>query len=184
MIAEAQPIIVIIGMPETCRPAMASTTVVPANRTERPAVALARPMASGTGMPGLEVLTVPRQDEQRVVDADTEADHHADDAWRSRARRMAPDSTPMRAHADEQADERDQDRQAHRDERAEGDGQHDDGHQDADLLAAGLGVALGVAESTVVLDLDTGVTRRRGGELLGGLELLDADLLACRRPRS
>ena len=51
MIAEAQPIIVIIGMPETCRPAMASTTVVPANRTERPAVAFARPMASGTGMP-------------------------------------------------------------------------------------------------------------------------------------
>ena len=43
--------VAIIGMPETYRPAMASTTVTPANRTDRPAVALARPMASGTGMP-------------------------------------------------------------------------------------------------------------------------------------
>ena len=51
MIADAQPIIVIIGMPETCRPAMATTTVTPAKSTDRPAVALARPIASGTGMP-------------------------------------------------------------------------------------------------------------------------------------
>ena len=49
--AEAQPIIVIIGMPETCRPAMATTTVTPAKSTDRPAVAFARPIASGTGMP-------------------------------------------------------------------------------------------------------------------------------------
>jgi hypothetical protein len=33
MIAEAQPILVIIEMPDTWRPAMASTTVVPAKRT-------------------------------------------------------------------------------------------------------------------------------------------------------
>ena len=29
---------------------------------------------------GREVLTVPGEDEQRVVDADTEAEHHGDDA--------------------------------------------------------------------------------------------------------
>ena len=49
--ADAQPIIVIIGMPDTCRPAMASTTVEPAKSTERPAVAFAPPIASGTGVP-------------------------------------------------------------------------------------------------------------------------------------
>ena len=51
MIAEAQPIVAIIGMPETWSPAMATITVTPANSTDRPAVALARPMATGTGMP-------------------------------------------------------------------------------------------------------------------------------------
>ena len=51
MTAEAQPIIVIIGIPDTCSPAMASTTVLPANSTDRPAVAFALPIASGTGVP-------------------------------------------------------------------------------------------------------------------------------------
>ena len=51
MIAEAQPMIAIIGMPETCSPAMARMTVAPAKSTERPAVALARPTATGTDMP-------------------------------------------------------------------------------------------------------------------------------------
>ena len=140
IIAEAQPIIVIIGMPETCRPAMATMTVTPANSTDRPAVALARPIASGTGMPGLEVLTVPGQDEQRVVDADTETEHHADDGGDLGHGDDAGHDADA-ADADQEADQGDHDRQAHRDERAERDGQHDDGDQDADLLAAGRGVA-------------------------------------------
>ncbi len=42
---------VIIGTPETWRPAMATMTVTPANSTESPAVELAWPIASGTVMP-------------------------------------------------------------------------------------------------------------------------------------
>ena len=51
IIAEPQPIVVSIGMPATCRLAIATTTVMPANSTDSPAVAFARPTASGTGMP-------------------------------------------------------------------------------------------------------------------------------------
>ena len=51
MIAEPYPIIAIIGMPETLRPRMAMITVTPANSTDSPAVALARPMATGTDCP-------------------------------------------------------------------------------------------------------------------------------------
>ena len=49
--ADPQPIVVSIGMPATCRLAIATTTVMPAKSTERPAVALARPTASAIGMP-------------------------------------------------------------------------------------------------------------------------------------
>ena len=51
MMAEDHPMAVIIGMPETWRPAMARITVTPANSTASPAVALARPTASATGIP-------------------------------------------------------------------------------------------------------------------------------------
>ena len=64
-------------------------TVTPAKSTDRPAVALARPMATGTDMPGREVLPVPGQDEQRVVDADSEAEHHRDDTGDLRHRHDA-----------------------------------------------------------------------------------------------
>ena len=49
--ADAHPMTASIGIPEICIPAIATTTVTPANSTERPAVALARPVASGTDMP-------------------------------------------------------------------------------------------------------------------------------------
>jgi len=51
MSADPQPIVVVIGMPATCRPPIATTTVMPANSTDRPAVAFALPTASGTGIP-------------------------------------------------------------------------------------------------------------------------------------
>ena len=68
------------------------------------------------------------------------------------------------------------DRQAHRDQRAERDGEDDDRQQDADHLAVAAGRELRVAEAAVVLDLDARVTDVLDG-LLGGVELLDADLL-------
>ena len=46
--ADVQPIAAIIGTPASCRPAIARTTVLPAKRTESPAVALARPTDSCT----------------------------------------------------------------------------------------------------------------------------------------
>ena len=50
------------------------TTVVPANRTARPEVV--REVAGRPRVPSLEdALPVPGDDEQRVVDADTDADH-------------------------------------------------------------------------------------------------------------
>ena len=55
------------------------TTVPPANTTAWPAVATARPTASGTVSPGSQVLAVPGDQEQRVVDAHAEADHGCHD---------------------------------------------------------------------------------------------------------
>ena len=49
--AVAQPIAVIIGIPDTCSPTIATMTVRPAKSTDSPAVAFARPTATGTGMP-------------------------------------------------------------------------------------------------------------------------------------
>ena len=57
------------------RPAMAITTVVPANSTALPAVALARPTDSTTERPSCRNAAVAGDDEQGVVDADAEADH-------------------------------------------------------------------------------------------------------------
>ena len=143
--AEPQPIVVSIGMPATCRPAIATTTVMPAKSTDSPAVALARPTASGTGMPVGEVLPVPGQDEQRVVDADAEPEHRGDDGGDRRDGDVAREDAD-RAGADEQADQRDADGQAHRHQRAERDGEDDDRDGEADHLAAGLPSPFGDAE--------------------------------------
>ena len=83
----------------------------------------------------VQVLAVPGDDEQRVVDADAEADHHAQD------QRELGDVHEGGQHADgggadEDAHERGDDRQAHGDDRAERDQQHDDRDADADELAA------------------------------------------------
>ncbi len=85
----------------------------------------------------VQVLTVAGDDEQCVVDADAETDHHAQD------QRELGDVHEGGEHADaggadEQAHECSDDRQAHGDDGAEGDQQHDDGDGDADELAAGV----------------------------------------------
>ena len=55
------------------------TTVVPANSTAWPAVAIGGAGGVGDAHALVEVLAVAGDDEQRVVDADAEADHHAQD---------------------------------------------------------------------------------------------------------
>ena len=57
---------------------MAMTTVVPAKRTAWPAVALAVAADVGDAHALVQVLTVPGDDEQGVVDADAEPDHDAE----------------------------------------------------------------------------------------------------------
>ena len=80
----AIPPAVMNGTPATARPRIAMTTVPPAKTTAWPAVATARPTDSSTGHAASEVLAVPGDDEQGVVDADAEADHaaeHAAPSW-------------------------------------------------------------------------------------------------------
>ena len=55
------------------------TTVVPANSTAWPAVAIGGAGGVLDAHALVEVLAVPGDDEQRVVDADAEADHGAED---------------------------------------------------------------------------------------------------------
>ena len=88
----------------------------------------------------LQVLAMAGDDEQRVVDADTEPDHRRD------RRRHGADVDEARDDRDQsdtgrEADERDADRQSHRDDRAEREQQHDRGDEQADeLLSAELGL--------------------------------------------
>ena len=54
-------------------------TVAPANTTALPAVPVACAADSRSSMPVAEVLPVAGEDEQRVVDADGEAEHRGQD---------------------------------------------------------------------------------------------------------
>ena len=123
----------------------------------------------------VEVLAVSGDDEQRVVDADAEADHHAEDQrdlGHVRERRQDADA----GDADEDADQRGDDREAHRDHRAEGDEQHDDGDAEADQLAA----SIFLATSAIVPVSSTCTPASRAGLECGvdrvevrGLDLVD-----------
>ena len=122
------------GTPATARPRIATTTVPPAKTTACPAVATARAIDSSTVSPEREVLPVPGDQEQRVVDPDPEADHAAE------LGRPAGDVHHVgdqrhRADADGEAEERHPDRKAHRDQRAEGHEQDERGGEHADQLA-------------------------------------------------
>ena len=66
-------------MPITTMPRNEMTTVTPAKATARPAVSIAIDVASSGRVPVVEVLPVAGDDEQRVVDADAEADHAAEE---------------------------------------------------------------------------------------------------------
>jgi hypothetical protein len=123
----------------------------------------------------VEVLAVAGDDEQGVVDADAEADHHAQD------HREVGDVDDRgqdadAGGADEQAHQRGDDRQTHRDDGAERDEQHDDGERDADELT-GRCVLLRLREVAGEVRLDTGGASDRrcpcGVVELGGREVVD-----------
>ncbi len=132
------------------------------------------------------MLTVAGDDEQCVVDADAETDHHAQD------QRELGDVHEGGEHAhacgaDEQAHECSDNRQAHGDNRAEGDQQHDDGNGDADEFAAGI-LLVEKSEFTGELGLnaafagvarcDLGIVQLRDGELVEGVGDVDVGGLA------
>ncbi len=76
-IADAMPSLPISGSPMTSRPAIATITIRPAATTEEPAVAGAGRPRRGRVARG-RLLAEAADDEQRVVDAGAEAEHHRD----------------------------------------------------------------------------------------------------------
>ena len=60
-------------------PSSEMTTVMPAKSTERPAVSMAIETDVAHVVAGVELFPVAGDDEQRVVDADAEADHDAEE---------------------------------------------------------------------------------------------------------
>ena len=147
--------------------------------------------------PGVEVLAVAGDDEQRVVDADTDADHrHRGGGEVGHVDEVADDEDQRDAGAD--AEQRGADRQPHREHRPERDQQDDHGGEQPDRLAGaadrvgGEHVAavldrqpLDVDLVSVGLDLLAGVEevlRRPVGEVqLGVRDVVAADLALARR---
>ena len=64
------------GMPITSRPAIATITIRPAATTDAPEVAADLAAASRGESPCRDLLSVAPDDQQRVVDARAEAEHH------------------------------------------------------------------------------------------------------------
>ena len=113
--------------------------------------------------PGGDVgLAKAREDEQRVVDADAEADHRGElggEVGRVDHVREQGD----RAEAGAQAEQRGDDRQAHRDQRAEGQQQHDDRRQQPDRRGDAEAGLLGRLDRLAAeLDLQARAARPRG----------------------
>jgi hypothetical protein len=123
--------------------------------------------------PARERVAVRRDDEERVVDPDAEAEH---DRERRRGRRHLGHVTEQRdaGQADDDADQRGQNRQPHRDERAEREGEHDQRHREADDLAA---LRLGLRQ------LRAERTAGRGSEagVLGGVRVVEDPLRVVDR---
>ena len=104
------------------RPSSEIITVPPANTTARPAVPMASTVAAWGSRPRRRRGPVAGHDEQRVVDAHAEADHHRH--LRGEVRRRH-DGRPQTERGDgrRHAGQRGDDRQAHGHDRAEGDEQ-------------------------------------------------------------
>ncbi len=123
-------------------PSKEMTTVIPANTTDRPAVAIATDTAPlGVAPPG-ELTAVAGDDQQGVVDADAEADHRRD---RARPIGHVDEVGEQRAagQPDTDTEQCGGERKAHRDERPERDQQNDRGDEQAWSFgtdAGGLGI--------------------------------------------
>ena len=123
----------------------------------------------------VEVLAVPGDDEQGVVDADAEADHGAEDE-RELGDVQEGGQDADGGGTDEDAQQRGDDREAHGHHGAEGDEQHDDGDGDADQLAARR--VLGqLGEGAGELDLRRRRRRARVGDGDGVVELGGGELV-------
>ena len=161
-------------IPIKSSPRSDTTTVTPAKITARPAVSIAVIVASSGRSTGVDPLPVAGDDEQGVVDADTEPDHGAEEGGEvGDLEDVAEDDDQTQSGAD--AAEGDGDRQAHRQHGAEGEDQHDDGEGEADELGLrrfehGEGGATGVHLET----LDGG--RAVGDRLAEGSRLGQADI--------
>ena len=114
-------------------------------------------------------------DEQRVIDAHAEADHHAQDQGELRDVHDGGQDADA-GGADEDAEQRRHDGKPHGDDRAEGDEEHDDRDPDPDQLAARVFLRE-EGERAGQLDLDTcgaGAFDNRHGVLeLGSGQLVD-----------
>ena len=112
------------GWPISRMPSIETTTVIPANRTARPAVPIAVEVAPSGVLPGGEAAAVAGDDEQGVVDADAEADH-----GRGRRRPVGdvdhPPEDLAERHRDPEPEQCGDQRQPHRHDGAEGDQQDD-----------------------------------------------------------
>ena len=157
-------------------PSSEITTVAPANNTARPAVPIARRRPPPRGSrPACEATAVAGDDEQGVVDADAEPDHHG------RTRREVRHSIDRDAERDRrepsnaEPEERGEDRQAHGQHGSEGDEQDHDRRADADEFAQPEQGRL--TEHAGQLDLQTRLIV--GGDGLDGLEGGVVEPLLC-----
>ena len=160
-------------MPSSTMPSRATTTVEPANSTERPAVSMAvRVAARSVGARGA-LAAEAADDQQGVVDADAERDHHR------QGRREVGDVEDGRGGEHERHRQRDRgeghdQRHRHRGERAEHEQEHDDRDRDADELAGALRRLLGDLDG-LAAELDLQTPGRPG---LGGVDhALDVGLV-------
>ncbi len=113
--------------------------------------------------PCVDVLAISADDEQRVVDADTESDHRGDLRGElGHPEGVGDDSEDAGAHAE--PEQSGADRQSHRQHRSEGQHQDDHGGEDAEHLA--LGQFEWLEELAAVLDLQTGRALHRLAEVL------------------
>ena len=150
-------------MPSSTMPSSATTTVEPANSTERPAVSMAVRVAARTLRAGGALAAEAADDQQGVIDADAEGDHHR------QRRGEVGDVEDRRGGEDErhrQPDrrERHDQRHGHRGQRAQHEQEHDDGDGDADELAGALWRLLGDLDGLAPeLDLQAACRPRLGG---------------------
>ena len=120
--------------PMNSSPRIETRTVVPAKSTARPEVSTARITRGFRSEPVVEILPVAGDHEQRVVDADADADHRDRSGREARhVDRAADDEHESDAGPD--AEQRGADRQPHREHRPERDQQDDHRREDPDAFA-------------------------------------------------